>query len=342
VASSLRNGVDVTGSVRVSSTDADPDAAIACRGLSRSFTSRGFIRGQRETVALRGIDLAIPRGVVFGLLGPNGAGKTTLVRILSTLLLPSSGEARVLGFDVANEAREVRKHIGFVFGGERGLYGRLTGRQNLLYFGALNRIDAKLASRRAGELLETVGLSDRADSAVEEYSRGMKQRLHVARGLINDPELVFMDEPTIGLDPMAAQEIRALVPQLAAQGKTVFLTTHYMVEADVLCDDIALIDHGGIVAQGSPEEIKRRFSRIRVVELHLRGEYEAVRSALAGLPGVQRVAASADGMVSRLTLHVEEGVDIQPEVARIVPVGQLESVAEREPTLEEAYLSILG
>jgi ABC-2 type transport system ATP-binding protein len=293
-------------------------------------------------VALNGIDLAIPRGVVFGLLGPNGAGKTTLVRILSTLLLPSSGEARVLGFDVAREAREVRKRIGLVFGGERGLYGRLTGRQNLLYFAALNRIDARVASRRADSLLETVGLSGRGEALVEEYSRGMKQRLHVARGLINEPELVFMDEPTIGLDPIAAQEIRALVPQLAASGTTVFLTTHYMVEADVLCSDIALIDAGGIVARGSPAEIKGRFSKIRVVELHLRGDYEALKTAISTLLGVQRVTAAADGMVSRLTVHVDEGAEIRTEIARIVPGEQLESMAEREPTLEEAYLSILG
>jgi ABC-2 type transport system ATP-binding protein len=326
----------------MSETPEDADAAIACNGLTRIFTSRSLLGGHRETVALKDIDLRIPRGVVFGLLGPNGAGKTTLVRILSTLLLPSAGDARVLGFDVANESREIRKRIGFVFGGERGLYGRLTGRQNLLYFGALNRIDPKVASRRADALLETVGLTERANSPVEEYSRGMKQRLHVARGLINEPEIVFMDEPTIGLDPMAAQEIRVLVPQLSAQGTTVFLTTHYMVEADVLCSDIALINQGSIVAQGSPTEIKRRFSRIRVVELYLRGYYEEIRIGISDLPGIQRVAASPDGMLNRLTVHVSEDVNIQSELVRLVPPEQLESMAEREPTLEEAYLSILG
>jgi ABC-2 type transport system ATP-binding protein len=318
------------------------DAAISCSGLTRVFASRSLLGAHRETVALHDVDLQIPRGVVFGLLGPNGAGKTTLVRILSTLLLPTTGNARVLGLDVAHESREIRKRIGFVFGGERGLYGRLTGRQNLLYFGALNRIDPKVASRRADALLETVGLTDRANSPVEEYSRGMKQRLHVARGLINEPEIVFMDEPTIGLDPMAAQEIRALVPQLCEQGTTVFLTTHYMVEADVLCGDIALINQGSIVARGSPGEIKRQFSRIRVVELYLRGYYEEIRVGISELPGIQRVAASPDGVLNRLTVHVSEDVDVQSDLIRLVPAEQLESIAEREPTLEEAYLSILG
>jgi ABC-2 type transport system ATP-binding protein len=326
----------------MSDTSGDAEAAIVCRGLTRIFTSRSLLGGHREAVALKDVDLQIPRGTVFGLLGPNGAGKTTLVRILTTLLLPTSGEARVLGFDVAHDAREIRKRIGFVFGGDRGLYGRLTGRQNLLYFGALNRIDPKVASRRADSLLETVGLTDRANSPVEEYSRGMKQRLHVARGLINEPEVVFMDEPTIGLDPMAAQEIRDLVPQLSERGTTVFLTTHYMVEADVLCGDIALINHGSIVARGSPAEIKRQFSRIRVVELYLRGYYEEIRTGISELPGIQRVAASPDGMLNRLTVHVSEDVNIHSELVRLVPAEQLESIAEREPTLEEAYLSILG
>ena len=163
----------------------------------------------RSTVALDALDLSVPRGQVFGILGPNGAGKTTAIRILATLLIPTSGQARVLGFDVVKQSNEVRKRIGLVLGGERGLYGRLSGRDNLRYFAALNHMNSGDARRRITELLELVGLTDRPNTLVEEYSRGMKQRLHLARGLLMDPEVLFLDEPTIGLDPVGAHEIRA-------------------------------------------------------------------------------------------------------------------------------------
>ena len=182
---------------------------------------------------------------------------------MSTLLTPTDGSARVLGYDVVRQAKQVREHIGFILGGDRGLYGRLTGKQNIRYFGALNRLDPKTASRRADELLERVGLQDSGDVLVEQYSRGMKQRLHIARGLLTDPEVIFMDEPTIGLDPIGAQELRQYIPELVDQGKTIFLTTHYMLEADMLCDTIALIDKGRLVALGTPNEIKRNFSHGR-------------------------------------------------------------------------------
>ncbi len=234
------------------------DDAIFCEDLQRTFVQRSLLGGKRETVALRSLNLSVPRGSVFGLLGPNGAGKTTTVRILSTLLTPTAGRASVLGFDVMKQTAQVRENIGFVLGGDRGLYGRLTGKQNLEYFAALNHVEPRLASRRSDELLDEVGLADRRDALVEQYSRGMKQRLHIARGLLTDPEVLFMDEPTIGLDPQVAREVRSLIPRLAARGKTVLLTTHYMFEADVLCERLALIDHGEIVASGSPSEIKQR------------------------------------------------------------------------------------
>ncbi len=246
------------------------DEAITCVDLEREFVSRGLIGGSRRTVALQGVNLHVPRGSVFGLLGPNGAGKTTTVRILSTLLTPTKGTAAVLGYDVMKDTAQVRRNIGFVLGGDRGLYGRLSGIENLAYFAALNHMEPRVARARAEELLGTVGLFDRRNDKVETYSRGMKQRLHIARGLLTDPEVIFMDEPTIGLDPQVAQEVRAVIPQLRERGKTVLLTTHYMFEADVLCDHLALIDHGQIVAEGSPSEIKRRISNVSVVEMQLR------------------------------------------------------------------------
>lgn len=318
------------------------DEAILCENLQRTFTQRSLMGGKRETVALRGLNLSVPRGSVFGLLGPNGAGKTTTVRILSTLLTPTGGRACVQGFDVMKQTSQVRRSIGFVLGGDRGLYGRLTGKENLEYFAALNHVEPRLASRRADELLEQVGLFDRRDTLVEQYSRGMKQRLHIARGLLTDPEVVFMDEPTIGLDPQVAQEVRSIIPQLAAQGKTVLLTTHYMFEADVLCERLALIDHGEIVASGSPSEIKQRVSQIRVIELQLHETPVGLVDSITALPGVVGANATPDGLLTRLTVQVRPDADVRDAVLALIAEDQLESVLEREPTLEEAYLSILG
>jgi ABC-2 type transport system ATP-binding protein len=316
--------------------------AILCEGLQRTFTTRSLTGGKRETVALKGIDLDVPQGSVFGLLGPNGAGKTTTVRILSTLLTPTAGRASVMGYDVVKDTAQVRRRIGFVLGGDRGLYGRLSGKENLEYFAALNHVEPRLASRRSDELLQAVGLFERRDALVEQYSRGMKQRLHIARGLLTDPEVVFMDEPTIGLDPQVAQEVRSIIPKLAAQGKTVLLTTHYMFEADVLCEQLALIDHGEIVARGSPGEIKRRVSRIRVLELRLHEMPESLLDSVTALPGVVAASASPDGLLTRLIVQVRPEADVRPAITARIREDQLESVLEREPTLEEAYLSILG
>ena len=318
------------------------DEAILCEDVQRTFVSRSLMGGKRETVALKGLNLSVPRGRVFGLLGPNGAGKTTTVRILSTLLTPTAGHASVLGYDVMRDTAQVRRRIGFVLGGDRGLYGRLTGKENLEYFAALNHVDSKVASQRADELLEKVGLFDRRNNLVEQYSRGMKQRLHIARGLLTDPEVVFMDEPTIGLDPQVAQEVRSIIPQLAAQGKTVLLTTHYMFEADVLCEELALIDKGHIVATGSPSEIKRRVSRLSVLELQLRELASDSVEKLRTLEGVTNVNANQDGMLHRIIVQARPDPRLRERVLEVVGANAVESVLEREPTLEEAYLSILG
>ena len=307
--------------------------AILCEDLQREFVSRGLFGGIRRTQALKGVNLSVPRGSVFGLLGPNGAGKTTTVRILSTLLTPTKGSASILGFDVMRETAKVRACIGFVLGGDRGLYGRLSGKQNLEYFAALNHLEPRLASSRADELLTTVGLFERRNDRVEQYSRGMKQRLHIARGLLTDPDVVFMDE---------LQEVRAIIPQLAERSKTVLLTTHYMFEADVLCDRLALIDHGEIVAEGSPSEIKRKVSRLTVVELQLRRLEPELIERLRALPWVAAAQATPDGMLHRVTVQGEPDPRFRERVLELVNEDDVESVLEREPTLEEAYLSILG
>src|SRR6476659_3102645 len=256
--------------------------------LRRTYrTTTGVVRRKPlEVEAVKGISFEVERGELFGLLGPNGAGKTTTIKMLITLLLPTSGTARVLGFDVAREAREVRKRIGYVFGGDRGLYERLSGFDNLRYFAELYGVDPHVQRTRIAELLELVGLDGREKERVEGYSRGMRQRLHIARGLLHDPAVVFLDEPTIGVDPVGARELRSMIAGLVTAGKTVLLTTHYMFEADALCDRVAVIARGRIVAGGAPSELKGRVADQTVVEVDVYGIEEAELLRLRGLPGV--------------------------------------------------------
>ena len=318
------------------------DYAVECDNLSRVYRSGAIIGRGREVEALVDLSIKVPKTSVFGLLGPNGAGKTTTVRILSTLLTPTDGTASVLGYDVVKQAKQVRERIGFILGGDRGLYGRLTGKQNVRYFGALNRLEPKTAGRRADELLERVGLEDAADVLVEQYSRGMKQRLHIARGLLTDPEVIFMDEPTIGLDPIGAQELRQYIPELVNQGKTIFLTTHYMLEADMLCDTIALIDKGKLVALGTPNEIRRNFSRVEIIEVVVNRTRASLAEELSGVDGVRRVETSAEGVLQKFAVFMDAGADVRQQIQDIVGVDAIESLVVREPTLEEAYVSILS
>src|SRR5205823_1930571 len=228
-------------------------AAIEAEKLRRTYKSTsGFPRRRTRTIeAVRGIDFEVGEGELFGLLGPNGAGKTTTIKMLITLLIPTSGTARVLGLDVVKDAREVRKQIGYVFGGEKGLYERLSALDNLRYFAELYAVPPREQKQRIEALLELVGLKGREKERVEGYSRGMRQRLHIARGLLHDPPVVFLDEPTIGVDPVGARELRATIASLTEGGKTVLLTTHYMFEADSLCNRIAVINKGEIVAEGT-------------------------------------------------------------------------------------------
>lgn len=234
------------------------DTIIEVRDLRREYTTyKGALRKKKEIVeAVRGISFTVDKGEIFGLLGQNGAGKTTTIKMLTTLLAPTSGICKVFGYDSFGQEKQIRKRINFIFGGEMGVYRRLSGRDNLRYFANLYLLDTETRERRINEILELVELTDAADRLAETYSKGMIQRLQIARGLINDPEILFMDEPTVGLDPLGARMLRDIIRKLRDEGKTVLLTTHYLPEAEELCDRMVILDHGEIVARGTPAEIK--------------------------------------------------------------------------------------
>jgi len=319
-------------------------AAIEARQLRKIYkTTRGVFRREKvEQVALRGVDLAIEPGELFGLLGPNGAGKTTMTKIFTTLLLPTSGTATVLGLDVVRDQWRMRRRIGFVFGGERGLYWRLSGLDNLRYFADLYRVPPEVTRKRIPELLERLGLAGRERDRVELYSRGMKQRLHLARGLLNDPEVLFLDEPTIGLDPVGARELRVIVRELADAGKTIFLTTHYMFEADAICDRIAVIKGGEIVAKGTPSSIKKVVQDQGVVEFEVVGMPAERVASLRALTGVRSVAVADHELAQVVTIHCSRPADVMTQLGLVLDGMSLEKVSSREPTLEDAYVQLIG
>ena len=234
------------------------EKVIEVKDLCREYvTYKGAIRRKKEVVeAVRGISFDVNRGEIFGLLGQNGAGKTTTIKMLTTLLAPTTGICKVFGYDTFGQEKQIRKRMNFIFGGEMGVYRRLSGRDNLRYFANLYLMDSEEREQRIQEILELVELTETADRLAETYSMGMIQRLLIARGLINDPEIIFMDEPTVGLDPLGAHMLRDIIRKLRNEGKTVLLTTHYLPEAEELCDRMVILNHGEIVAKGTPAEIK--------------------------------------------------------------------------------------
>ncbi|MEW1750552.1 ABC transporter ATP-binding protein [Streptomyces angustmyceticus] len=303
--------------------------AIEVTELSRVFSSRK--RSEAPVSALRGIDLTVRTGEVHGLLGPNGAGKTTLCKILSTVLLPSSGTARVCGHDVAASPRAVKPLIGIVFGGDRGLYGRITPRQNLGLWGALYGLHGRELARRTDELLERFGLSERADDRVDGFSRGMKQRLHLARGLVSDPKVLILDEPTAGMDPLAAYEFRSLVHELRAEGRTVLVTTHDLAEAEAVCDQVTLVDRGAVLATGRPDVLARQMSAYERVEAD--GVSAAVAEDLRQLAGVRSLDRTADG---RISVEISAADTTGKVLGRLLAAG-VTSLATVRPGLAEVY-----
>ncbi|HET7685110.1 MAG TPA: ABC transporter ATP-binding protein [Candidatus Limnocylindria bacterium] len=312
--------------------------------LVRTYrTHTGVLRRRRLDVpAVRGISFHVRPGELFGLLGPNGAGKTTTIKMLITLLLPTSGSAHVMGHDVVKETTEVRRRIGYVFGGDRGLYDRVSALDNLRYFAELYGVDPAVQQGRIGALLEMVGLVGREKEKVEGYSRGMRQRLHIARGLLHDPEVVFLDEPSIGLDPVGARELRQTVRSLVDAGKTVLLTTHYMFEADALCDRIAVINAGRIVALGTGADLKDAIANRTIVEIETFGVTDDAVARLRDDPDVNAVNTEERDQSQILLVQSDRGTQITHRLLALLGETRVGKVVAREPTLEDAYVHLIA
>ncbi len=318
-------------------------AAISVRGVRRVYDIK-----PKPVVALARVDLEVAPGEFFGLLGPNGAGKTTLIKILTTLLLPTSGEASIFGFDVANDTQRIRRIMNMVAGGEQSGYGILTVREQLWMFSQFYGLGGKEGWRRVDELVEAVGLTEQRLQRVSTLSTGQRQKMNMARGLLNDPWILFLDEPTLGLDVAAARGIRQLVLdwKAAVPGRTVLITTHYMAEADELCERIAIVDHGRLLAIGTPEELKRRVQRESIFRLEL-DHLDGGTASLARLPGVVSAALAADtdpeAQRVAVNLVLEEDGALGGVVSALGGIGsQILALRKSEPTLEDVFVELVG
>jgi ABC-2 type transport system ATP-binding protein len=306
------------------------EKVIEVEGLSRLYKLK---EGKKK--AVDDISFEVYKGEVFGLLGPNGAGKTTTIKILTTLLLPSAGSARVFGFDVVSESRKIRDRINFVYGGERGVYGRLTAKEYLHYFCTLYKIKNKLQPGLIKELLQLVQLEQAENQRIHTYSKGMVQRLHIARCLINEPEILFLDEPTIGLDPVGARLLRELVKDLSARGITIILTTHYMQEADELCDRIAFIKEGRLSLIGEPEFIKNSCNHLNLYEAAM-SVHDIGKLKEDSLLSKLEIEAIREPFY-QLNFEANE-MELEEIKAYLSRYGEILKIRKKDISLEDAYI----
>ena len=354
----LSTGLDAIVATSAPAAKAAPDPAMTAQSALAGEPPAIEVRGLRRVynvkpkpvVALDGVDLEVASGEFFGLLGPNGAGKTTLIKILTTLLLPSAGTAKVFGFDVEHETAKIRRIMNMVAGGEQSGYGILVVREQLWMFTQFYGLTNKDGWRRTDELIEAVGLQEQKHQRVSTLSTGQRQKMNLARGLLNDPWILFLDEPTLGLDVAAARAMRELIVEwkAAVPGRTVLLTTHYMAEADELCERIAIVDRGRILAIGSPAELKHRVQRESIFRIEL-DRLEGGAAALARLPGVVSASAAAgdDDSTNRQVVVMNLVLDDDSALGDVVGTlasrgSQILGLRKSEPTLEDVFVELVG
>jgi ABC-2 type transport system ATP-binding protein len=315
------------------------DIAVETKALRRVYRT-----GRQDVVALDGVDLQVTRGERFGVLGPNGAGKTTLIKILVTLLLPSSGEAFVDGLNVATQFGELRHRIAMVSGGENVGFGMLKVKEQLWMFSQFYGMSSKPAKQRIAELLERLGLSEAADRRVSALSSGMRQKMNLIRGLITNPRILFLDEPTVALDVGAARDVRDEVRRWMAEdpSRTVILTTHYMMEADELCDRVAIVNRGRIVAMGTPAQLKQQVQQDAIVDLQL-SPGQRLLDDLREVDGVTAASVAEQDGIDRFSLLLATDAALGG-VMRVVEASgrEIRGVQKREPTLEDAFVKLVG
>jgi len=296
--------------------------------------------------AVGGVDIQIEHGEIFGLLGPNGAGKSTTIRMLCTLLEPTSGTAHVNGYDIVRQANDVRRSLGTVLAGERSIYWKLTGRENLEYFAALYHIPSAIAKKRVEELIERMELKDRANELVEKYSTGMRQRVAIAKALLARPPILLLDEPTLGLDPQAARNLRELIAQLKEEGHTILLTTHYMEEADLLSDRIGIIDTGKIIALDTPEGLKHRIDQKEIIRLEVTGWQEYVADKLRALSEVENLVAhrGIEADLWEVNMQASNSRTLLPKLVENISQNgtRLVNMNIVKPSLEDVFIHLTG
>jgi len=320
---------------------------LIAENLHKTYETKdwtGFLkREKREVKAVRGVNLELKEGQIIGLLGINGAGKTTTIKMLSTLLQPTSGQVIVDGLDAVKQSMAVKKKINMITGGERMIYWRLTARENLWYYGQLYDVEKSVLNSRIDMLLDRVGLSEKKDIPVERFSKGMKQRLQIARGLINDPSYIFMDEPTLGLDAAIAKELREYVRDMAAEsGKAILLTTHYLQEVEELCEYVYVLNEGQVIAKGTPKELAFMEEDDRVTCLELNESNPVFHEALLKHCNAPEYSCKVEQDSGKKNYKITASMDMNRDIASLLMSHQVsfKSFYQQEPTLENAIIKM--
>lgn len=326
------------------------EKAVEVEDLKKYFISRKkkFLKTieKKEFKAVDGVSFDILKGEIFGLLGPNGAGKTTTIKMITGLLRPTSGSVCVRGLNVDKKPLEALKNIGTVLAGDRSIYWKLTARENLEYFAALYGCSKKEAKKRAEDIINRLGLSEKADELVEKYSTGMKQKVALGKALIPNAPVVLLDEPTLGLDPQSALNLREIILDIKNEGRTVLLTTHYMEEADFLCDRIAIVDGGKIIALDTPENLKKSLNEIKSIKIELNKSDESLINDIKAIDKIEKIISDYNSEKRNYTLiiHHTNGDTIIQKILDCISThkAQILNINVLEPSLEDVFIHLTG